>query len=416
MPILEKPGPAPTLAQLRSDLGSEYAVNGLIGFIFAATGPVAVILTVGTRGGLSESDLASWIFGAFFLNSLISLAFCWRYRQPLVFFWTIPGTVLVGPALNHLSFAQVIGAFHVAGIVMLLLGASGWVRRCMQAVPMPIVMGMVAAVFLRFGIDLVRSLHDDPAIAAPMVAVFIALTAWAAAGRRLPPLVGALLVGAIAIAVLGRFDAAAGTAFELARPNLYWPQWSWQAMLELVVPLVITVLVVQNGQGVAVLDAAGHKAPINAITVACGAGSIATATVGTVSTCLTGPTNAIIASSGQRHRHYVGGLVCATLGLGFGLLSPLFTRLLLAAPAAFIATLAGLAMLRVLQTAFTISFRDRFSLGALVTFVVTVSDLAIANIGAAFWGLVAGFIVSLLLERDDFRALRQAQRDAAAQR
>ena len=26
-------------------------------------------------------------------------AFCWFYRQPLVFFWTIPGTVLVGPAL-----------------------------------------------------------------------------------------------------------------------------------------------------------------------------------------------------------------------------------------------------------------------------------------------------------------------------
>jgi len=33
-----------------------------------------------------------------------------------------------------------------------------------------------------------------------------------------------------------------------------------------------------------------------------------------------------------------------------------------------IAALAGLAMLRVLQTAFTVSFRDRFALGALVTF------------------------------------------------
>ena len=42
---------------------------------------------------------------------LISLAFCIAYRQPLVFFWTIPGTVLVGQALDHLSFAQVIGAY-----------------------------------------------------------------------------------------------------------------------------------------------------------------------------------------------------------------------------------------------------------------------------------------------------------------
>ena len=39
-------------------------------------------------------------------------------------------------------------------------------------------------------------------------------------------------------------------------------------------PLAITVLVVQNGQGIAVLGASGHAAPINAITAACGAGSI----------------------------------------------------------------------------------------------------------------------------------------------
>ena len=42
------------------------------------------------------------------------------------------------------------------------------------------------------------------------------------------------------------------------------------------------------------------------------------------------------------------------------------------------------------------------SLGALVTFVVTVADVTVLNIGAAFWGLVAGIVVSLLLERPDF--------------
>lgn len=61
------------------------------------------------------------------------------------------------------------------------------------------------------------------------------------------------------------------------------------------------------------------------------------------------------------------------------------------------------AMLRVLQSAFVISFKERFSLGALVAFVVTVADLGLWNIGAAFWGLVAGFGVSWLLERADFR-------------
>jgi benzoate membrane transport protein len=81
-----------------------------------------------------------------------------------------------------------------------------------------------------------------------------------------------------------------------------------------------------------------------------------------------------------------------------------FVGLLLATPKAFVAALAGLAMLRVLQTAFAISFKDRFTLGALVTFLVTVADVPVFNIGAAFWGLVLGFAASWLLERGDFRA------------
>lgn len=384
------------------DLGTVYAVNGLIGFLFAATGPVAVILSVGLRGGLSESDLASWIFGAFFVNGLISLLFCWLYRQPLAFFWTIPGTVLVGPALEHLTFPEVIGAYLASGVVMVLLGFSGWVRRAMAAVPMPIVMGMVAGVFLRFGTDLVRALHEDVAIAVPMVVVFLLLNASARFGRRMPPMLGALLVGALAVALSGRFAPELSASVVFARPNLYAPEWSLQAMVELVLPLIITVLVVQNGQGVAVLKAVGHSTPINAVTVACGAGSIVAASVGAVSTCLTGPTNAIISSAGEPERHYTGGIVVGVLALAFGLLSPFFTRLMLATPPAFIATLAGLAMLRVLQTSFVISFGGRFTLGALVTFLVTVTDLTIFNVGAAFWGLVAGMIVSLLLERKDF--------------
>jgi len=188
---------------LASDFGGVYLANAIVAFIFAASGPVAIILSVGARGGLQESDISSWIFGAFFVNSVISLLFCWLYRQPLVFFWTIPGAVLVGPALGHLSFAEVIGAFWVTGLLMGILGFTGWVRRAMQAVPMPIVMGMVAGVFLRFGLDLVYSIRDDFMLAAPMTLAFLALTALPRVSRVLPPVVGALVVGAAVIAATG---------------------------------------------------------------------------------------------------------------------------------------------------------------------------------------------------------------------
>ena len=61
-------------------------------------------------------------------------------------------------------------------------------------------------------------------------------------------------------------------------------------------------------------------------------------------------------------------------------------------------------MLRVLQTAFVTAFKERFSLGALLAFLVTVADVPLLNVGAAFWGLVSGFAISWLLERSDFAA------------
>lgn len=397
---LEKPDSQPAgLRRILADSGMPYAAAALVAFLFAASGPVAIILSIGARGGLAEPDIASWIFAAFCLNSVISIAFSLACRQPLVFLWSIPGSVLVGPALGHLSFPEVIGAFLATGVLMALLGLSGWVRRAMDAVPMPIVMAMVAGVFLRFGVDLVLAFRSELWIALPMSAAFFAFHFV----KRVPPLIAALVAGAIAVGFLGAFQPPPGALFAFASPNFYVPKFSWAAMVELVVPLAITVLAVQNAQGVAILATHGHPAPVNALTTACGIGSIVTGFFGAVSTCLTGPVNAVLSSTGEKSRQYTGALFFSLLAMAFGALAPFFTRLLLATPPAFIATLAGLAMLRVLQTAFTASFGGRFSFGALVCFLVTVADLPILNIGAPFWGLVFGLAASWLLERPDRR-------------
>lgn len=406
MSVLESPTQAPPgWRELRAHAGWGYAANGFVGWLFAATAPVAIILAAGRAGGLAEAALASWIFGVFFINGLITLWMSWRHRQPLAFFWTIPGTVLVGPALAHLSLAEVVGAYLATGVLMGVLAATGSVRRAMQWLPMPIVMGMVAGVFMRFGVDGVRALHADPWLAWPMVGAFGLLSAVAAWGRRLPPLIGALLAGALVVALAGRFDTAAlaGGAV-LAQPQWVWPAWSLAAMVELVVPLAITVLVVQNGQGIAVLRSAGHEPPVNAVALACGLGTLAAAAVGAVCSCLTGPTNAILTSSGERQRQYTAALATGVLALLFGALAPLFTRLALNTPPAFIQVLAGLAMLRVLHAALATAFKAGHGLGALVAMLVTLADRPLWNIGSAFWGLVAGFAVSWWLERGDFAA------------
>jgi len=391
-------------ASFRRDLGLVHVANGLVGFLFAASGPLAIVLAAGTKGGLSEADLASWVFGSLFVNGIVSIIFCLRYRQPLVFFWTIPGTVLIAPALSHLSFAEVIGAYVVTGLLITALGMAGWVQRAMQAIPMPVVMGMVAGVFLTFGLDWVRAFRADVAIAAAMTATYFAVSAVPPLARRLPPLIVALAVGAAMIWHSGTIALDFDLASAIAAPRLHMPEISGPALAELVLPLAISVLVVQNGQGFAVLKAAGHTPPVNAIAVGCGIASTVAAFVGAVSTCLTGPVNAIISSGGDRRAQYTAGVVAGSLAISCGLFAPLVTRLMLATPPAFIATLAGVAMLRVLQSAFTVAFQGRFTLGALVTFLVTVAGIPIFNVGAPFWALIAGTCTSLLMERNDWRA------------
>jgi benzoate membrane transport protein len=94
---LERPTESPPdLRQVFADFGVLYASNGFISWLFAVSAPVAIILAVGANGGLSENEIASWIFGVFFVNGLITVLFCWLYRQPLIMcgrfparFWSV---------------------------------------------------------------------------------------------------------------------------------------------------------------------------------------------------------------------------------------------------------------------------------------------------------------------------------------
>lgn len=404
-PVLERPDLSPAgPRQLLRDLSPEYAVNGLIGLIFSASGPIAVTLAVGASGGLSDEQIASWVFGIFLSAGLATIFMSLLFRRPFGFAWSIPGTALLGPSLQHLSFPEVVGAFFTTGVLVMGLGMTGVVRRAMAAIPMPIVMAMVAAIFLRFGTDVVDASTSAPAIALPMVIVFVLLTAVPALGKRMPPVLGTLLIGLVMVVATGQFRFEADGRVP-AQPVFTAPEFTLAAQLELLVPLAMTVLVVQNGQGIAVLRQAEHDPPINSFAVASGAFSIVNASVGAVSACVTGPTNVLLTASGQKQRQYTAAVTYGVLSLVFALFAPVFTRFMLATPEAFVLALGGIAMIKALQGAFVTAFSTRFTFGALVTFVVTVSGLDLFNIHAAFWGILFGYVVSRVLEPQDHLGL-----------
>ena len=378
--------------------------NGVVGFLFATTGPLAILLAAAARGNLSEAEIASWVAAGYGLTGVMTLAFSLTYRQPLAFSWSIAGAVVVGTALDRLSFPEAIGAYLATGLLMTVLGLSGLATRVMSWVPIPLVMAMVAAMFLPVGIGLVQAFGQHFTIAAAMVTAYVLASLVAAIGRYAPPVVAALLAGAMVVATDAGAPLERAVAWGIAAPIVHAPAFTVRGLVELVIPLTITVIGIHNAQGLAYLRTAGYRPPENPITVACGVGSIVIGVLGSVPTCLVGPVTGILNLSGPLASRWVSAVVFAVLCGLFGLFAPAIASLGLALPPAFIAALGGLAMLGVLQNAFVHGFKGRFTLGATVTFIVTASQVTIFNISAAFWGLFFGALVSALLERDHFHA------------
>lgn len=390
--------------RLRRDLGRTELINGLVGFVFSCTGPVAVILAVGANTGLSAARLASWVTAVFAFNGILTIVSSWRRREPLVYFWTIPGTVVVGQAMSAgTTWSEVIGGFIMAGVLMVALAATGQVERIMRAIPPPIVMAMVAGVFLSFGTGLVEAVVDDVGIAGPTALAYVVIAAVPPLARWFPPVLAALVVGAVVSAITD--PPAAGSGRWIAEPVWQAPTFGPGVLLELAIPLVVTVIVVQNGQGMAVLRSHGHHPPMNRVTFACGTFSLLSAPMGGASTCLAGPTNALVTAGGSRHRHYAAALWCGLLAIGFGLLAPGAVQVITTMPESYVAVLGGLALLPTLKSAFGTAFCGQYATGALVCFLVTVTDFTVLNIGAAFWGLVAGVVVTLLLDPEGRRSM-----------
>ena len=90
------------------------------------------------------------------------------------------------------------------------------------------------------------------------------------------------------------------------------------------------------------------------------------------------------------------------MAIVFGIFAPAVTNLMIATPAAFLSTLAGLALIRTLQSAFQTAFGAGFTVGALIAFLITFAGLPFLNIGSPFWGLLFGLIASFLLETESY--------------
>jgi benzoate membrane transport protein len=397
---------APGIKEGFNDLKEYFNIStfgaGLIAAIFGCTGPPLIIIKGAMNAGLNEATITSWLFSIYFFGGLITLLIALMYKQPICGAWSIPGAILVAGVLSNFNINQAVGAYLISGLLVLILGLTGLVGKVIRWLPLPIVMGMIAGALFKFGTNIVMAFEEGPLLIGVSFVIYLIFSKLF---PKIPGVVGALLVGLLLTIVTGTADFSQ-VSFEIVSPQFFVPEFSVDAIFSISIPLAIMVIGAENAQAAGVLMAEDYKPPINAMTILSGIGGIITSFFGGHNANIAGPMTAITSGpdAGEvKEGRYVASVFDGILFTGFGLLAGAATAIVTAIPSSLINLLAGLAMIGVLTNAFETAFSGKFQLGAFFALIIAASGISILKIGAPFWALAVGIIVSLLLERDDFK-------------
>ena len=152
----------------------------------------------------------------------------------------------------------------------------------------------------------------------------------------------------------------------------------------------------QNLPGVAAIRATGYDMPISKIITLTGLATLVLAPFGAFALNLSAITAAICMGK-EAHpdpaKRYTAAATCGAIYVAIGLFGAIVTSLLAAFPKELIVAIAGLALLSTISAGLATALKDEVNReAAIITFLLTLSGVVIADIGSAFWGVVAGAV------------------------
>lgn len=359
---------------------------------------------------LSTAETTSWILVGFGLPGLLSIVMTLRYRLPLLLTGNLFVIIFVSGLGGEIAFPALMGASLLAGVGVLLIGILGLTRRLASLVPVPIMFGLLAGAVMPFLAAMFSVFGQAPVVVGGTLLVY--LVSQGVLGKRVPAILPALVAGVLLAAVTGRFEPVS-EPLALTLPRLALPVFSLPAILT-VTPLFIVLMTLQaNLPAVRFLQSQDYDPPEIALDLVSGIGTILGSFLGPVGVSLSLPATSVVANpeAGAHEIRHRAVYLVAGVGLLVGLLAGLAVGLTEIIPEALLATLAGLALLGVLGNAVQEVARGPLLLGPLFAFAIALSDISFLGFGNYFWSLVMGTGVSLLLERDELRALRRQREE-----
>ena len=199
-----------------------------------------------------------------------------RHRIPVLLAWSTPGAALLASTgVVHGGWPAAVGAFLIAGALIVLTGLWPRLGALIASIPTPIAQAMLAGILLELCLTPVRGFVAHPWQVGPIVLVWLAF-------RRIAPKWAAPAAFAAALVVIGIVAAGEGGVHGSVLPHVAWttPHFTTAALLSLALPLYIVTMAGQNVPGTAVLATYGYRVPWSETMGITGTGTIAGAFAG----------------------------------------------------------------------------------------------------------------------------------------
>lgn len=367
-------------------------VTVLVGFASSAV----VVFQAADALGATPAQAASWLWALGVGMGITGIGMSLRWRMPVTTAWSTAGAAMLITSVSGLSMSEAIGAFMVSAALFMLVGFSGWFERAMSRLPLALAAALMSGVLLRFGLNAFVAAQSQMLLVGSMFLAYLL-------GRRWWPrytviivlLLGMLLAQAQGLLHLGQVTP------QLTWPVWIWPSWSWQALVGVAVPLFVVTMATQNVTGVGVMRAAGYQPPVSRMLGWIGVANLLLAPFGAFALNMSTIT-AAICTGPDAHvdpaRRYMASVFAGLFYLLMGLFGATLTAVLLALPKELVWAIAGFALLGTIGNGLVTALNhERHREAALVTFLVTASGITLFGVGSAFWGLLAGVLVLLLL-------------------
>ncbi|MBL8423663.1 MAG: benzoate/H(+) symporter BenE family transporter [Candidatus Accumulibacter phosphatis] len=382
--------------RLLKDFSASAVIAGFVAVLVGFTSSAVIVFQAAQALHASAAEIASWMCALGLGMGLTSIVLSMSFRVPVLTAWSTPGAAMLITSAAGVSMGEAVGAFLVSAALITLSGFRGWFERMIGRIPISIASGMLAGVLLRFGLDAFAAMRSQFALVFPMFCAYLIC-------RRLLPryaIVVTLLLGVVLAATQGllRVD---DIRLEVATPVFTVPEFSWQALVGVALPLYVVTMASQNVPGVAVIRASGYQVPISPLIGWTGAANLLLAPFGGFALNLAAITAAICMGREAHEdpsRRYVAAIAAGAFYLLIGLFGATVGSLFLAFPKELILAIAGLALLGTIGSGLAAALGNESEREpALLTFLVTASGIALAGIGSAFWGLLVGLSALAIL-------------------